>query len=137
MYEFGTGSREKLETCDDRLQRVADLVMSWQIYDFTIIWGHRDEGEQTEAYNSGNSNAEWPMSYHNRMPSTALDFGPWIPGIGIPWDDTHAFAVIGGLFLAAGAELGIELEYGGDWDMDGQTTDQTLMDWGHVQLKNP
>lgn len=34
--------------------------------------------------------------------SEAIDFGPWING-GVPWNDTHIFAVIAGCFFAAAA----------------------------------
>jgi peptidoglycan L-alanyl-D-glutamate endopeptidase CwlK len=136
-FSFGANSEKHLATCDERMIQIARLVMSWQIYDFSVVWGFRGADDQNEAFEAGNSGKEWPDSLHNRMPSPALDFAPYINGIGIPWKDTHAFAVIGGLFLAAGAELGYELDYGGDWDMDGQTTDQILQDWGHVQLRHP
>jgi hypothetical protein len=54
--------------------------------------------------------------------------------MGIPWKDTHAFAVIGGILIAVADAMDVKVRYGGDWDMDGQTTDQTLMDWGHIEL---
>ena len=72
------------------------------------------------------------------LPSNALDFTPWgrlkDGRMGPPWDDTHSFAMLGGLFLAAGKIRSVGLRYGGDWDGDGSTQDQTLMDWGHVEL---
>lgn len=113
------------------------MVMAWQIYDFSIIWGFRGEEAQNQAFLEGNSTKQWPDSFHNQTPSPALDFAPYIKGIGVPWKDTHAFAVIGGLFIAAGAILKTPVVYGGDWDMDGETTDQRLKDWGHVELKEP
>ena len=91
------------------------------------------------------SRVMWPDSNHNAInsegqpESTALDFAPWLrlPNgkMGIPWEDTHAFAILGGLFIAAGHFLGTPITYGGDWDSDGSTEDQTLMDWGHIELK--
>lgn len=134
MFKFGGNSRKHLSTLDPRLRTVAEQVMEWQIYDFAIVWGHRGEEAQNQAYLEGNSSKQWPDSKHNQYPSVALDFAPYIAGIGIPWKDTHAFAVIGGLFIAAGATLDIPIVYGGDWDMDGETTDQRLKDWGHVEL---
>ncbi len=133
MYAFGRRSQAKLVLADDRLQAIANRVMRYQVYDFTVVWTFRNEQEQEQAYISGTSRVRGPNSKHNKRPAVALDFAPWVNG-GIPWHDTHAFAVIGGFFLAAGAELGIALRYGGVWDMDGQTTDQRLMDWGHVEL---
>ena len=132
-FAFGAASRGKLNSVHQDLYEIAQLVMSWQVYDFTIVWGHRGRAEQEQAFLAGNSKKRFPDSKHNKDPSTALDFAPWVNG-GIPWNDTHAFAVIGGMFIAAGAELGTPIIYGGDWDMDGLTTDQTLMDWGHVEL---
>ena len=28
----------------------------------------------------------------------------------------------------------VTIRYGGDWDTDGSTKDQSLMDWGHVEI---
>lgn len=133
MFAFGKTSRAHLDTVHPDLRAVAEKVMSYQVFDFAIVWGHRGQEAQDQAFLAGNSTKRWPDSLHNRTPSPALDFAPWVNG-GIPWKDTHAFAVIGGMFIAAGRELGIDITYGGDWDMDGETTDQRLQDWGHVQL---
>lgn len=132
-FVFGPQSRKHLDTCEEGLIEVAELVLSWNVYDFSIVWGFRGQESQNQAYRSGNSSKEWPDSMHNRRPSPALDFAPYIPGVGIPWKDTHAFAVLGGMFIAAGQVVGYPIRYGGDWDMDGETTDQRLMDWGHVE----
>ena len=87
----------------------------------------------------GASHKQFPDSEHNFMRddkpcSKAFDFGPWINGA-IPWDDTHLFALVAGCYFAAATELGVRLRWGGDWDMDGLTTDQTFMDWGHLELE--
>ena len=144
MYTYGMSSKAKLQTVHHELRESFELALSWQIYDIVIIHGWRGEVVQNQAFLDGNSTKEWPDSEHNFMDefnkplSLAVDFGPWcyIPKLGkmgIPWDDTHAFAVIGGIVLAAAKQLGYEQRYGGDWDMDGLTTDQTLMDWGHIE----
>jgi hypothetical protein len=139
MYGFGRSSNAKLETCHPDLKAVANKVMTWQVYDFTIVWGWRGEKDQNQAFLTNASGKRWPESKHNiidingKPQSIALDFAPWVNN-GIPWKDEHAFAVLGGMFIAAGAELKLPVRYGGDWDMDGETTDQRLMDWGHVEL---
>ena len=53
MAKFGSRSRGKLETCDDRIQRV--MTRAIEAYDFTIVWGHRGEEAQNEAFDRGNS----------------------------------------------------------------------------------
>ena len=145
MFSFGASSEKKLLLADPELAEVPRLVMSWQVYDFTIVWTYRTAEQQMQAFLSGNSKKK-DGSYHqvtkNGEPfAQAIDFAPWclLPDgrMGIPWKDTHAFAVLGGMMVAAGEQLGIPIVYGGDWDMDGTTTDQTLMDWGHIQKKHP
>ncbi len=143
MFIYGKGSQAKLATVHHELREVFELALSWQIYDIAIIHGWRGEEIQTQAFLEGNSDKEWPNSKHNFLDendeplSVAVDYGPWcmLPSgiMGIPWKDTHAFAVIGGILLAASHQLHYNMRYGGDWDMDGLTTDQNLMDWGHLE----
>jgi len=146
MYSYGTRSTTMLSTVHPDLRAVAHKVMSWQVFDLAIICGYRGKEAQLRAFMLGNSTKKFPFSTHNtvdenNMPcSNALDFAPWVylPSgkWGIPWNDTHAFAVLGGMFVAAGAALDTPIVYGGDWDMDGNTKDQTLMDWGHAEILN-
>lgn len=142
IFTFGDRSQANLATAHADVRAACFKGLSWGIYDFAVIWGFRGQRDQDQAFMTGVSTKQWPNSKHNVMVndkpmSDAIDFVPWcrLPNgkMGIPWKDTHAFAVVGGIILAAGAEIGVELRYGGDWDMDGTTTDQLLMDWGHVE----
>jgi hypothetical protein len=45
--------------------------------DFKILCGHREEKEQNEAFNKGNSKLKWPQSKHNSLPSLAVDIAPF------------------------------------------------------------
>ncbi len=140
MYYFGKSSTAKIMTLHPDLRAIIYNVMDLQVYDFSIVWGYRNEEQQNKAFQLGNSDKEYPDSKHNHTDddgepmSLAFDFGPYIIGLGIPWKDTHAFAILGGMFIAIGRKLGIRVRYGGDWDMDGQTTDHKLKDWGHIEL---
>jgi len=140
MYAFGRTSLKKLATVDAELTEVPRLVMAWQVFDFAIIWGYRTDQQQMDAFLSGASQKKTGSLHQVTKDGApwaqAFDFAPWVNGR-IPWEDTHAFAVLGGMFIAAGEILETPVDYGGDWDMDGQTTDQTLMDWGHVQKRVP
>jgi hypothetical protein len=144
MWGYGSGSQAKLDTAHPEQQAVFDLYRQWQLFEITIVHGWRGEAVQNQAFAEGNSGKQWPDSKHNILDaqgeplSDAVDFAPWcfvpkLGGMGIPWDDTHAFAIIGGILLAASRELKYNMRYGGDWDMDGLTTDQRLMDWGHIE----
>ncbi len=137
-WKYGQRSTGKLLTSNPELQQTFDLYRQRQFFEITIIWGFRTDEQQMDAFLAGNSKKKKGSKHQvvdvNGNPfSDAIDFAPWIPGVGIPWKDTHAFAIIGGLLIACADQLGYTTVYGGDWDMDGQTTDQTLMDWGHIQ----
>ena len=140
-YHLGEASLAKLHTCAPALINVARRAIGASPVDFTIVWGYRGEAEQNALEASGASHKRYPESKHNREArgepeSWALDFAPWVDGR-IYWEDTHMFAVVAGVFMAVAALRPgppIELRWGGDWDSDGKTTDQTLMDWGHIEL---
>ncbi len=139
-YSFGSKSLAKLETVHATLNNIAMRALETSPYDFTIIHGWRGEEVQNALQESGVSTKRFPDSKHNVTEpdfggpmSMAIDFGPWIES-DIPWDDTHIFAVIAGCFFTAAHEFGEQIRWGGDWDSDGSTKDQKLMDWGHVEL---
>ena len=143
-HEFGARSIKNLDTCHKDLQRLACRALQLSPYDFSIIHGWRDEEVQNALHASNASEKRWPDSKHNHFKectssieiipeSLAVDFAPWISG-DIPWHDTHIFSVIAGCFFAAAAEQGITIRWGGDWDSDGSTKDQKLMDYGHIEL---
>jgi len=135
-WKYGHASRQKRDTCTPNLIRVMDVGLAMSPIDIAIVWGWRGEEVQTGMHRSGASKKPWPESKHNAMRngracSEAFDFAPYIDGI--PWEDTHAFALVAGVFFAAAIQLEVKLRWGGDWDMDGHTTDQTFMDWGHLE----
>lgn len=138
-FVYGNKSAGRIATCHVRLQDVAMRAIKLTPVDYTIIHGWRGEELQNTLFESGASKTPWPESQHNNEVdeepcSLAIDFGVWINGK-VPWGDTHAFAVVAGVWFAAAEECGATLRWGGDWDMDGLTIDQTFMDWGHVEVR--
>lgn len=139
-YHFGHRSMERIETCTPRLQKVCLFAITRSPVDFTIVHGWRGKDEQNELVAQGLSKTPWPNSKHNAHRispvyapmSEAIDFAPWVNG-GIDWNDSHMFAIVAGVFFACASELEVKLRWGGDWDMDGSTRDQSFMDWGHLE----
>lgn len=135
VNKWGKRSRLALDTCDYRLQRVADIVL--QIKDHSILVGARTEQEQRIAYAEGYSQVQFPNSKHNitdeRPRSLALDMCPYP----VDWDDREDFLYLAGLYIGVGAALGYTLRSGGDWDMDGilnKSDGSTFDDLGHVEI---
>ena len=152
-HAFGKRSLDKLSTCHPHLQEVLPLALNWCPFDMTIIFGWRGEEAQEEAFRLGNSKLQWPFSKHNnyavepgsgeQMPlSLAVDAGPWLPELAkpIPWDDERAFSVMAGCIFAAHEFINQRdgstyvMRWGGDWDRDGSTLDQSFMDLAHFEL---
>lgn len=147
-HAFGPASSKRLEGVDPLLQEVCIRALRLCPFDLTVVCGHRDEEAQTLAFRLGNSKVEYPHSKHNLSPSLAVDIAPWIRGA-IPWKDERAFGVMAGcmfsglaLLTRSGAQWNLEAErsatyrlrWGGDWDQDGSTLDQTFMDLAHFEL---
>ena len=74
MPRFGTRSKSRLHTCDERLQKLFKEVVKG--FDCTVIEGHRGKTKQNAAYDKGNSKLKYPKGKHNRIPSIAVDVAP-------------------------------------------------------------
>ncbi len=113
-FKFSRKSSERLNTCTFNIQLVMSEALASGHMDLGILWGHRNENEQGKVYPKY-SNAPWPLSEHNKSPSPAVDFFPWI-NKHIPWEeddlDYWAWDFSAGLILMAGAKLGIKLRWG-------------------------
>lgn len=127
-YTFGQSSAERLYTCHHDLQRL--LQEAIRIIDFSVLCGYRDEAAQTAAVNAGSSKVRFPDSKHNSLPSMAVDIAPYP----IDWDNIARFAHLQGVIRGLAHSMGIEIRLGGDWDMDGDITDQRFIDWPHIEL---
>jgi len=141
---------DKLTTCISPLQRLMERVIQW--YDNTITCGHRTKEAQDAAVASGNSKVVWPNSKHNKVPSEAVDAGPYIPGRGIPWPKTPTdwndkeqrqryikdiaqFYHFAGFVEGTARSMGInKLRWGGDWDRDHDLSDQKFDDLVHFEI---
>ncbi|GAF91804.1 unnamed protein product, partial [marine sediment metagenome] len=67
---------------------------------------------------------------HNSMPSKAVDLAPYP----VDWKDAQAFVYLAGFVVGIGAMMGIRLRWGGDWDSDRQTDDESFRDLGHIEI---
>lgn len=125
--KFSERSKKNLSECHPDLQKVFLRVL--EIQDCTIMEGHRPKEEQNRMVQKGLSKVEWPNSKHNSMPSEAIDVSPYP----IDWKDTKRFYYFAGLVLGIAHEMGIELRWGGNWDMDEDLNDQNFMDLVHFE----
>ena len=132
MANFGKSSTEKLGTCDEKLQRVFNRVVTY--FDCTVICGHRGRAAQEAAFASGASKVHYPNGKHNSSPSKAVDVMPWP----LDWSETpkniEQIALFAGYVLGVAAEMGIKLRWGHDWNMDDVPDIRGLVDRPHFEL---
>jgi len=105
---------------------VVKLAIQRTLTDFTVVEGVRTKARQRELFASGASRTM--ESYH--LPQAdglghAVDLAPLVGGA-IPWDNWAAFAELAGVMKACAAELGVPIEWGGDW--------KTFKDGPHFQI---
>jgi len=120
MPHFGRLSLSRLETCDRRLRMICEEAI--KVMDFSVLCGHRDKEAQNKAFKDGNSNAEYPASKHNQIPSQAVDIAPYP----INWNDKERFARLAGIMEGIAHSKGIKICWGGDFE--------SIVDMPHFQL---
>ena len=125
MPSFSKSSREKLETCDGRLQHLFNEVIKY--VDCTVVCGRRGKDEQDAAFESGVSHVRWPNSKHNALPSLAVDICPYP----IDWEDEARFIEFGCKVKEIAKRLEIKVSWGGDW----ADTFKGKKDYPHWEVK--
>ncbi len=128
MPKFGKKSRDQLKTCHPKLQRVFNEVI--KSVDCTVLKGYRNEEEQNEAYDKGNSKVRYPDGRHNANPSNAVDVLPYP----IDWKDLERMTLFAGYVIGTAEQMGFKLIWGNDWDRDFQTKDTNFKDYPHFEL---
>ena len=138
MAVFGKKSKERLATCDERIQKVLNLAI--QYLDFTVICGARTPDEQFELFKQGrelkygkwvkvgatvtNIDGKTKKSMHNYSPSKAVDIAPYP----IDWNDIERFKQLAVVIKRCADSCGVTIEWGGDW--------VSFKDYPHFQLKD-
>ena len=128
MPKFGKRSKERLATCDERLQEVFNEVI--QFVDCSVLEGHRSQERQDKLYDEGKTKVKYPNGRHNSSPSRAVDVTPYP----VDWEDRERQTLFAGFVLGIARAKGIKLRWGGDWDMDFQVMDNRFDDFPHFEV---
>ena len=128
MNKFSAISKERLATCDERLQMVFQQVIKY--FDCSIIEGHRGEALQHLYFTQGKTKLDWPFGKHNKIPSEAVDAMP----CPINWYDNKRICYFAGYVMATALSMDIKLRWGHDWDGDTDLNNQKFNDACHYEL---
>lgn len=137
MPSFSETSKQRLATCDPRLQSILNEAIKF--VNFIVIEGHRGEAAQNEAFRTGKSQKRWPEGNHNALPSRAVDIAPYFPdNKTIDWGDLIAFGRLMGIVDLIATQMGYRLRFGIDWDGDFHSTNRDpnehFLDAPHVEI---
>lgn len=141
MPAFSTISKQRLATCDPRLQDLLEEAIKH--IDFVVLEGHRGKEAQDEAVRKGTSKKPWPTGNHNKYPSRAVDIAPYFPDVAgkIDWGDLVAFGRLMGFIQCLAIQRGIKLRFGLDWDGDFRSANrdpnESFFDAPHIELVDP
>ena len=140
MPSFSKRSLANLATCHGLLQLVGREAI--KSVDFAVVYGRRTVAEQLELMREGKSRVKNPRSsYHVADPpdlADAFDAAPYVPGVGLIAGrnerELRYFYYMIGQIKRTAFDLEVPLISGGDWDNDGDFSDQSFHDLYHFQL---
>ena len=117
-YKFSQRSLDNLRGVHPDLVRVVNRAIELTPIDFLITEGLRTKERQRQLVAAGASKTM--NSRH--ITGHAVDFAAWVGGVRWDWP---LYAKIAAAFKQASKELGVPIEWGGDW---------RFKDGPHVQL---
>jgi len=129
MYKFGRKSRERLATCDKKLQKVFNEVIKY--VDCSVLEGHRSEERQNKLFEEGKTKVKYPVGRHNSNPSNAVDVTPYP----VDWNDRERQTLFAGFVMGVARGMDIRLRWGGDWNMNFNVKDNRFDDFPHFELR--
>ena len=125
MARFGKRSKERLKGVDAKLVNVLNELI--KIMDVTIIEGLRSEERQEKLLKEGKTKTR----FSKHIQGKAVDLAPYP----IDWNDRDRFHYMSGMIRGIAKQLNVNVRWGGDWDSDGETKDNSFDDLVHVEIK--
>lgn len=105
--------------------------------DFTVIEGMRTRERQQELFKKGTTKT---LNSKHCMQDIgycyAVDLLPYIKGVSSTdiWNKKDAFKAVSDAMFKSSKDLGIKIRWGGDWNQNGRSDDETFYDGPHFEL---
>ena len=123
-------SRAVRNTLCWELQVLVDDLLTYM--DVSLTTGHRTKQEQNDLYPTF-TKVRWPHGKHNSYPSTAVDMQPY-PYPRKENDLRAGLGYMAGLCTLIAEAHGFKIRWGGDWNRNGDVTDQEFNDLFHIEV---
>lgn len=128
MSGFDKGSAERLKRAHPLLQKLMNAAIKEM--PFMVLDSQRGRAAQELAFRQKRTKVHFGNSAHNWSPSVALDICP----LPVDWKNTKPFVALSKIILRLAAEMKIPVRWGGDWNMNGKTSDEKFVDQPHYEL---
>lgn len=127
MFKLSSNSSKNLIGINDYLIDVVELAITFTPIDFGIpkLGGYRSAKDQHKLYTDGKSKCDGYENISAHQTGSAFDFFAYVDGKA-SWKPIH-LAQVWGAIHAAGRQLNVDLEWGGNW--------VSFQDMPHVQKK--
>ncbi len=125
-YKLSAKSEARLAGVHPDLVKVVKRAIEITETDFTVLEGLRSEERQAEMVRKGTSQLKFGK--HQKQADGyghAVDLGPMVNG-SVTWDWGKPYDDVSGAMKQAAAELGVKIQWGGDW--------KTFKDGPHYEL---
>ena len=129
MPRYSKRSKERLASCDERLQEIFNEVIKH--VDCSVLEGYRNKERQNKLYDEGRTKVKYPNGRHNTNPSKAADVTPYP----VDWKDRERQTLFAG-FVIGIRGMGYRIRWGGDWDMDFKVMDNRFDDFPHFEIRD-
>lgn len=135
-YSFSARSRRNLQGVHPDLVRICERALGLSSMDFTVVEGLRTIERQRALFAEGKSLTM--NSRHLPQPGGyghAVDLYPFYEGRVQVDAHFNAYRQISVAMFAAAKELGLRITWGADWNHNGRSDDERLVDSPHYQLE--
>jgi|TARA_R100000426_G_scaffold23539_3_gene20317 hypothetical protein len=134
MPRYSKKSKQRLATCDQRLQDVFNEVIKH--VDCSILEGYRNKERQNKLYDEKRTKVKYPNGRHNVNPSKAVDVTPYP----VDWADRERQTLFAGFVIGIARSMGTKIRWGGNWDMYSENgrwevEDNKFDDFPHFEIR--
>lgn len=125
-FTFSRRSEDNLQGVHPDLVKVVRLALTLSKRDFSVIEGLRSQERQNQLYVLRKT--QTLNSRH--LTGHAVDIVPHP----LDWNDKAAFGELAKAMFEAARQLKIPIRWGGDWNRNGRSDDETFYDGPHFEL---
>lgn len=125
-FTFSRRSEDNLQGVHPDLVKVVRLALTLSKRDFSVIEGVRTKARQQQLFKQGATKTL--NSRH--LTGHAIDIVPYP----LDWQAVSAFGELAKAMFAAATQLNIPIRWGGDWNRNGRSDDETFYDGPHFEL---